>query len=157
MTSTLTLALADLAATHALAATLAHILRGGDVIALRGPLGIGKSEIARALIRARAGAEIEVPSPSFTLIQDYELDGLTIRHIDLYRVRTPEELLELGLEGAPGEDEARLVEWPERAEGRLAGARLDVMLEDGTSGRARVAHLTADAAWTSRLGAFTDG
>jgi tRNA threonylcarbamoyl adenosine modification protein YjeE len=83
------LSLQDLAATRALGSRLAAVLRGGDVVALSGPLGSGKSELARALIRARAGAAIEVPSPSFTLLQDYELGALTVRHIDLYRLQQP--------------------------------------------------------------------
>ena len=90
------------------------------MVALSGPLGIGKTELARALIRARAGAAIEVPSPSFTLVQDYPLAGLVIRHIDLYRIEHPAELVELGLE-APGPDEVWLIEWPERARSPVAG------------------------------------
>src|SRR5512132_125562 len=89
------LQLRDLDATRALGRRLAGLLRGGDAIALSGPLGIGKTELARALIRARAGAAIEVPSPSFTLVQDYPLEGLVIRHIDLYRIGKPAELVEL--------------------------------------------------------------
>ncbi len=142
--------LRDLAATHGLAARLARVLRGGDVVALRGDLGAGKSELARAAIRARAGALIEVPSPTFTIIQDYPLDGLTIRHIDLYRIADPDELLELGLQEAPGGDEAWLVEWPERAEGRLAGAVLEINLIETGETDARTAHIRGDAAWTSR-------
>ncbi len=90
---------------------------GGDLIALHGDLGIGKSELARALIQARAGTALEVPSPTFTIVQDYELEGLTIRHIDLYRIGDPDELFELGLEDGVPTHEAWLVEWPERAAG----------------------------------------
>ena len=155
MLDTLTLELPDLAATQSLAARLADLLKGGDLIALQGPLGIGKSELARALIQARAGSAIEVPSPSFTIVQDYQLEGLTIRHVDLYRINDPEELFELGLADAPGADEAWLVEWPERAAGRLAGARLDIVLDDGVSAGARLAHLAGDPSWTSRLGTLS--
>jgi len=143
--------LRDLAATHGLAARLAGVLRGGDIVALRGDLGAGKSELARAVIRARAGAEIEVPSPTFTIMQDYPLEGLTIRHIDLYRIGDPDELFELGLEEAPGADEAWLVEWPERAAGRLAGTILEITLEETADPEARTAHIRGDAAWTSRM------
>ena len=90
------------------------------MVALRGPLGGGKSELARALIRARAGAAIEVPSPSFTLVQDYALGGLMIRHIDLYRLERAGRARELGL-AARNPDEAWLIEWPERA-GDVAAA-----------------------------------
>ncbi|MEZ5935125.1 MAG: tRNA (adenosine(37)-N6)-threonylcarbamoyltransferase complex ATPase subunit type 1 TsaE [Alphaproteobacteria bacterium] len=150
----LVLELRDLAATHGLAARLAGLLRGGDVVALRGDLGAGKTEFARALIRARAGSPLEVPSPTFTIMQDYPLDGLTIRHIDLYRIADPDELFELGLEETPAEDEAWLVEWPDRAAGRLAGTCLSLALEEGDSPDARIARLTGDAFWTSRLPAL---
>jgi tRNA threonylcarbamoyl adenosine modification protein YjeE len=147
----LVLELPDLAATHGLAARLAETLCGGDLIALRGDLGAGKSELARALIRARAGAELEVPSPTFTIVQDYPLDGLTIRHIDLYRIADPDELLELGLADGPNADEAWLIEWPERAAGRLAGTMLEIALEEGETPDARTARIKGDAGWTPRL------
>ena len=147
----LVLELRDLAATHGLAARLAGALRGGDMVALRGDLGAGKSELVRAAIRALAGADIEVPSPTFTIMQDYPLDGLTIRHIDLYRIADPDELLELGLEEAPGEGEAWLVEWPERAAGRLSGAILEIALEETANPEGRTARIAGDTAWTSRL------
>lgn len=151
LSEVLTFGLSDLAATRRLAARLAKLVRGGDLIALQGPLGIGKSELARALIQARAGMTIEVPSPTFTIVQDYVFEGVTIRHIDLYRITDPDELFELGLEEVPSTDEAWLVEWPERAAGRLAGARLDIVLGEGPSVDARVVHLTGDQFWTSRM------
>jgi tRNA threonylcarbamoyl adenosine modification protein YjeE len=147
------LTLKGLAATHALACRLAAVLQGGDVVALSGPLGSGKSEFARALIRARAGAAIEVPSPSFTLLQDYELDGLTIRHIDLYRLEQPAELDELGLV-APEADEAWLIEWPERALALLPEDRLEVHLAQGPQPDARIARLRAGPGWAGRLPAL---
>jgi len=150
----LRLELPDLAATHALAARLAAVLLGGDVVALRGELGAGKSELARALIRARAGAALEVPSPTFTIVQDYALEGLTIRHIDLYRIADPDELFELGLADGPDADEAWLVEWPERAAGRLAGNMLEIVLEEAADPDARITRFTGDAGWTSRLPAL---
>ena len=82
------------------------------------------------------------------------MEGLTIRHIDLYRITDPDELLELGLEEAPGEDEAWLVEWPERARGRLAGTMLEIALEEGRHPKPRTARIAGDAAWTSRLTAL---
>jgi tRNA threonylcarbamoyl adenosine modification protein YjeE len=119
------------------------------VIALRGPLGAGKSELARALIRARADAAIEVPSPSFTLVQDYPLDDLVLRHIDLYRLAGPDELAELGLE-APEANEVWLVEWPERA-GDVFLQDLQVTLEQGPAADARVARFQAGPRWRGRL------
>ena len=156
MSASAELQLPDLAASAALGQRLAAILRAGDVVALRGPLGAGKSTLARALIRARAGAEIEVPSPSFTLIQDYALGALTIRHIDLYRVTDPAELAELGLD-APGSDDAWLIEWPERCEELLPADRLDIVLSQGEAPDARIARRRAGPSWRGRLDALLDG
>ena len=146
----LMLSLADERATRALGRRLAGLIRPGDVIALRGVLGSGKTELARALIRARAGADIEVPSPSYTLVQDYRLPGLLIRHIDLYRIGDPAELLELGLD-APAAGEAWLIEWPDRAAAVLPADRLDLELRQGDAPGARTAHLSAGASWAERL------
>ena len=147
--------LPDLAATRALGRRLADALRPGDVVALRGALGAGKSELARSAIRARAGAEIEVPSPTFTLVQPYDLPGLTLWHVDLYRLTDPEEALELGLEDAAAEV-ALLIEWPERMADLLPPERLDVTLETvGAAGEARRARLRATGpSWAGRLAAL---
>jgi tRNA threonylcarbamoyl adenosine modification protein YjeE len=144
------LELPDLAATHALARRLARVLQGGDVVALSGPLGAGKSELARALIRTLAGAEIEVPSPTFTLVQDYPFAHLAVRHVDLYRIGDPSELIELGLD-APGDGEAWLVEWPERAERALPDDRLEIRLAFADAPEARRASLLAGPGWRDRL------
>jgi tRNA threonylcarbamoyladenosine biosynthesis protein TsaE len=138
----------NLAATEALAARLAALARPGDALLLEGPLGAGKSALARAFLRAATGdAGLEVPSPTFTLVQSYDLPGGTAaHHFDLYRLTGPDGLLELGW------DEARegivLVEWPERL-GRLvpAGA-LRVELAPGPEEDARLARL---AGWEDRL------
>jgi N-acetylmuramate 1-kinase len=144
------LELESLAATHALARRLAAALRGGDVVALSGPLGSGKSELARALIRTLAGAAIEVPSPTFTLVQDYPFAQLTVRHVDLYRIADTGELIELGLD-APGEGEAWLVEWPERAERALPDDRLEIRLAFAQAPEARRASLLPGPGWRDRL------
>lgn len=118
-----------LAETEALAARLAALARPGDVILLRGPLGAGKSALARAFLRAAAGdAALEVPSPTFTLVQSYPLPGgVVAHHYDLYRLDGPGGLMELGW------DEARegivLVEWPERLGGLAPGDALTITLE----------------------------
>lgn len=138
----------NLAATEALAARLAALARAGDALLLEGPLGAGKSALARAFLRAASGdPALEVPSPTFTLVQSYDLPGGTAaHHFDLYRLTGPDGLLELGW------DEARagivLVEWPERL-GRLtpAGA-LRVELQPGTDEDSRQARLTG---WEDRL------
>ena len=100
------------------------------------------------------GEAVEVPSPTFTIVQDYPLDDLTIRHIDLYRIVDPDELIDIGLADGPNADEAWLVEWPERAGGRLAGSVLEIELEEASDPEARVARLHGNGAWTSRLGAL---
>ena len=147
--------LADLAATRAFGRRLAALLRPGDVVTLTGPLGSGKTELARAVIRARAGAEVEVPSPTFTLVQDYELPGLTIRHADLYRIEDPGEVDELGLDDLA--DAALLLEWPERAGGRLPSDRLEIGLEPVGAGEGRRAVLQTSPGWRDRLSALLDG
>jgi tRNA threonylcarbamoyladenosine biosynthesis protein TsaE len=151
VTRPLEIALPDLPATRDLGRRLAALVRPGDVIALRGALGVGKTELARAFLRACAGAEIEVPSPSYTLVQDYRFAELVIRHIDLYRIEDATELPELGLD-APGAGEAWLIEWPERAEAALPTERLDVELRQGDAADARIARLAAGPSWVDRLG-----
>lgn len=124
------------------------------MIALRGALGAGKSELARALIRARAGAEIEVPSPSYTLVQDYPIGALVLRHIDLCRLADADELLEIGLD-APESHEVWLVEWPERAGDRLH-PDLQITLAQGAAPDARIATLRAGPRWRERLDGLSD-
>jgi len=104
--------LADEQATAAAAAALARVVRSGDVIALSGPLGVGKTAFARALIGA-LGHTGEVPSPTFAFVQPYEMLDPPVWHADLYRIEDRAELDELGLEAAS--EAVLLVEWPERA------------------------------------------
>lgn len=146
--------LPDLAATRALGQRLARVLQAGDVVALAGPLGGGKTELARAIIRARAGAPIEVPSPTFTLVQDYDLPGLTIRHADLFRIDRPADVDELGVDELEGV--ALLVEWPERAGDRLAVDRLEIRLEAQEAGEGRRAVVEGGPRWQDRLVALLD-
>ena len=150
MPARLMLSLPDPEATRTLGRRLAGLIRPGDVIALRGVLGSGKTELARALIQSRSGIAIEVPSPSYTLVQDYHFPGLLIRHVDLYRIGGSAELLELGLD-APCAGEAWLIEWPERAEAVLPADRLDLELRQGDAPDARIAQLTAGPSWVERL------
>jgi len=117
MHAPLSLFLAGPDETDRLAATLAPLLTAGDVLLMSGPIGAGKSQVARALIRARLGRMEEVPSPSFTLVQTYP-DDPDIWHADLYRLSHPDEVLELGLDEAFA-TAICLVEWPDRL-GRLA-------------------------------------
>lgn len=106
--------LADPEATAAFGARLAGRLRAGDAVMLEGPMGAGKSHLARAAIRALTTPSEEVPSPSYTLVQVYRgRDGTPIWHADLHRLSGPEEAWELGLAEAFGEAVC-LVEWPDR-------------------------------------------
>ncbi len=150
MTSTLTLDLADEAATHRLAATLARLAVPGDVIALEGDLGSGKTALARAFIRTLVGAAEEVPSPTFTLAQIYDYENGTIWHFDLYRLEKPADALELGIEDAFAEG-ISLIEWPDRLGGWLPVERLTVTLSAGPRPQARQVRLTGSPAWASRL------
>jgi tRNA threonylcarbamoyladenosine biosynthesis protein TsaE len=152
----LRLDLVDEAATAALAARLARLARPGDVIALSGPLGSGKTAFARAFIHARMGGAEEVPSPTFTLVQTYDVGDATVYHFDLFRLTHADETVELGIEEAFAEGIV-LIEWPDRLDGRLPPDRLDVALEHGRHAEARAVRLTGRGAWGGRLtAAFTE-
>ncbi|MGE3769411.1 MAG: tRNA (adenosine(37)-N6)-threonylcarbamoyltransferase complex ATPase subunit type 1 TsaE [Bdellovibrionales bacterium] len=105
--------LPDLQATTALAEKLAAQLRIGDVLLLQGDLGAGKTTLARALIQSLAPDVEEVPSPTFTLVQQYDTPRGPLYHYDLYRLKHPDEIFELGFEDSVAEGIV-LVEWPER-------------------------------------------
>ncbi len=147
------LRLPDIDATVRLAAALAARARPGDVLALYGDLGTGKTTFARAFIHARAAAAgvavDEVPSPTFTLVQTYELPGGDVWHFDLYRLSGPEEVFELGWEEALAGGIA-LVEWPERLGALLPADRLDLVLSIA-AGDAREAGLCGVGSWAERL------
>lgn len=148
----LTVAVADEAGTRALAEDLAAVVRGGDVIALSGDLGMGKSAFARAFIRAVADDDAhEVPSPTFTLVQTYELPRLAVAHFDLYRLGSPEELREIGFDEAI-RTSVTLVEWPERAGGDLPPDHLSVSIAPGSGPDGRVFTLDGPAeVWGARI------
>ena len=148
----LDIALPDLAATERLAQALAARARAGDIVALWGGLGAGKTTFARAFIRARPGGEAtaEVPSPTFTLVQVYELDETPVWHFDLYRLSDAEDAWELGIEEAFGEA-ISLIEWPERLGSLLPPLRLDLHLSANDNPNARHARLVAHGDWSTRL------
>jgi len=123
-----TVVLPDEQATMRLMVDVASALEPGDVLTLSGDLGAGKTTFARAMIRYLAGDEtIEVPSPTFTLMQTYELPRFPVVHADLYRVTGSAELAELGFDDLP-EDAVVVVEWPDRAAGFLPNDRIDLTL-----------------------------
>jgi tRNA threonylcarbamoyladenosine biosynthesis protein TsaE len=142
-----TLELADENATARLARRLAAEARAGDVIALSGPLGSGKTTLARAFIRGLGAGDEEVPSPTFTLVETYAKPGRpAIWHFDLYRLEAVEEAYELGIEEAWA-DGISLIEWPERVAALLPRERLDLALGPGDAPRRRVATLDASPRW----------
>ena len=140
--------LPDPTATTRLAARVAPLARIGDVVALHGALGSGKTTFARAFIAARAGRALEVPSPTFTLVQTYELPDGPIWHFDLYRLERSGDAVELGIDEA-FTDAISLIEWPERLGGLLPADRLDVRLSFADSGRRAL--LEAAPGWRVRL------
>jgi tRNA threonylcarbamoyladenosine biosynthesis protein TsaE len=150
---TLVRALPDSAATEALGAQLAPLLRQrpGGMIWLEGDLGAGKTTLARALLRA-LGVQGAVRSPTYTLVEPYELEGgLRILHLDLYRLAEPEELYGLGVFDDAPPAAWWLVEWPQRGQGVLPAPDLHLRL--ATDGEGRRAELELPAAWGAALAA----
>ncbi len=144
-----TLRLPDEAATARFAEDIAAVLKPGDLVALSGGLGAGKTTFARALLRALAGdAAHEVQSPTFPLRLDHAFPRLNVAHVDLYRLADAEALEEIGLEDAIQEG-AVLVEWPERLPGLLSDDRLD--LSFAIAGEGREVTIEAQGSWPERL------
>jgi len=138
------------AATEKLAENLAGVAVPGDVIALIGDLGAGKTVFARAFIAARGG-DGEVPSPTFTLVQLYEFSKGDVYHFDLYRVEESDEIFELGIEDAMSEG-ISLIEWPDRMGAYLPFERLDIILAIGEDENHRDAELIGQGeSWPARL------
>lgn len=152
--------LSDPAATAAFAAALAPILRPGDVVALWGDLGAGKSTLARALIQALSAESGEVPSPTFTLVQTYPgeiaVDGaakaVELWHFDLYRLTNPDQAYDLAIEDA-FRDGISLIEWPDRLGYLLPRNRLDLYLDPALNPAdpGRLLRVVGSPVWRDRL------
>ncbi|MGH1421472.1 MAG: tRNA (adenosine(37)-N6)-threonylcarbamoyltransferase complex ATPase subunit type 1 TsaE [Hyphomonas sp.] len=142
------ISLASESETRELGATLAKCLAPGDVVALHGGLGVGKTSLARGLVQALLGAETEVPSPTYTLVQVYETAPYILWHFDLYRLESPDNVFELGWDET--QDGVALIEWPDKAGVHLPKTRLDIVIEIDGSGR--IARLEPHGEyWQSKL------
>lgn len=142
------IALASERDTLALGAILATQARRGDVIALAGPLGAGKTTLARGFIQKLTPGDEEVVSPTFTLVQVYDTADVPIWHFDLYRLNKADDALELGFEEALATG-ISLIEWPERLGALLPAARLEVTLS--SLGNGRQANLSGGPGWAERI------
>ena len=140
--------LPDLNAVQRFAQALAPLIQPGDVIELKGTIGVGKTTFARALIRTLGGKE-EVPSPTFTLVQTYPLDRLTVWHFDLFRLNHPIDIYELGIEEAMS-DGLSLIEWPEKMAPYASQHRVEITFSFYI-GEIRKASLKAHGHWRARL------
>lgn len=161
-----------IACTRRLGTALGARLRPGDLVSLRGDLGAGKTLLARAMLRAALNApRLEVPSPTFTLVQTYESAKLELWHVDLYRLTMAGEVIELGLDDALARGAALIVEWPERmgTTPLPARARLDITMgfapdtgaaaaydNDDNDDDERTILLAPDRGWQARLQAAYD-
>lgn len=145
--------LPDAAATTALGARIAPLLRAGDTILLSGDIGAGKSCFARGLIHALIGETEDVPSPTFTLVQIYDDGRVPIWHCDLYRLNGPDGVIELGLDAA-FETAICLIEWPDRLGDLAPTGALHLHLTARASDH--TAAFFGAAAWVDRLGVLFD-
>jgi tRNA threonylcarbamoyladenosine biosynthesis protein TsaE len=138
--------LGDEEATAKIGAELAAMARPGDVITLSGPLGVGKTALARGFISALRH-EGDVPSPSFAIVQPYDELDTAVWHVDLYRIEDPSEIDELGLDSAV--DAVLLVEWPERAGQNAWPEALALSLEFGQDSE-RILTARVPPSWEGR-------
>lgn len=156
-TDIVSIKLADIAATERVAIDLASTLQLGDVVGLSGDLGVGKTVLARAVIQGLAqkyNIVIDhIPSPTFTLVQQYDFPAFSLLHIDLYRIERPEDTLELGLEDFFAEGIC-LIEWPEQLGPYLPEDRLHLTLYSGDHESDRMLQIEEYGAWRTRSWGF---
>ncbi|MDV7337985.1 tRNA (adenosine(37)-N6)-threonylcarbamoyltransferase complex ATPase subunit type 1 TsaE [Terasakiella sp. A23] len=138
------------AQTEAVAQELAKMTAPGDVIAFHGDLGVGKSVFSRAFIRALTTPDEEVPSPTFTLVQIYEAEVGEIYHFDMYRLESPDDSLELGIEEAFA-DGISLIEWPSKLGNYLPWDCLNIEIAPGETETSRTITFSSQGAWLARL------
>ena len=148
MTFEHTILLRSEADTIALAAKISPVLRTGDVILLSGEIGAGKSFLCRAILRQLFGENLEVPSPTFSIVQSYEDDALECWHCDLYRLTNPLEAIELGLDDA-FETAICLIEWPDRLGDLIPPNALSIHMAAGDEHHSATFSGTLD--WKTRL------
>ena len=140
------------AQTRHIAASLAAVCESGDCVLLRGDLGVGKTAFARGFIQALSPEIVEVVSPTFTVVQTYPTQsGITVWHFDLYRLKSADEVLEIGLDEAL-QSGITLIEWPEIIAGSLPESALGVTISAGNNPEARQLHFNGLACvWKNRL------
>jgi len=139
--------------TEELGRKLARLCQKGDAFTLSGTLGMGKSVLARAFVQELSNAE-EVPSPTFTLVQTYPAAGFDIYHFDLYRLKSPEEIFEIGMEEALFEG-VSLIEWPEKMGGYWPKNAFHIEISANGEGR-KISITTTDEKKQERLKALED-
>ncbi len=138
------------AETEEIAHKIAQICDIGDVIALYGDLGVGKSVFSRSFIRALTTPDEEVPSPTFTLVQVYESDHGELYHFDMYRLENPDDCFELGIEEAFS-DGVSLIEWPTKMGAYLPWDCLKIEIANGEGETERTMEFSSQGPWLDRL------
>lgn len=150
-----TLTIASEEAMSRLGERLARLLGPGDTVLLRGPIGAGKTHLARAVIRTLTGESGEIPSPTYTLVQTYDAGGVSVWHADLYRLADASEIVELGLDEAM-DDAVVLIEWPDRLPADMRPrTALEITIEPRGDTRS-VTFVSGADRWSRQLGSLAD-